>query len=172
MQHPPQVIWFTGLSGSGKTTLAKALKQQLEQNNRVYLLDGDVLRNGLNSDLGFSIDDRTENIRRAAHIAKLWLEEGYIVIASFITPMHIQQALARSILSGYPFTEIYLSTPLAVCQRRDPKQLYKNARLNEHMQMTGIHSPYQVPLSPEIILNTAELSIATSLMELKLKLPL
>lgn len=163
MKQSVEVIWFTGLSGSGKTTLATALKQHLETNYKVYLLDGDVLRSGLNSDLGFSITDRTENIRRAAHIAKLLLNEGYTVIASFITPMNAQQALARSILSDYPFTEVYLSTPLSVCQQRDPKQLYARHNTQADSQMTGIGSPYQAPIAPELSIDTEHLSVEQSL---------
>lgn len=163
MKNFPQVIWFTGLSGSGKTTLATALKRQLEAQQKVYLLDGDILRHGLNSDLGFSLEDRTENIRRAAHIARLMVNEGYLVIASFITLLNSQQALARSILADYDFTEVYLSTPLEVCQQRDPKQLYQRSSTNQDIKMTGEKSPYEAPINPELTLNTAELTIENCL---------
>lgn len=124
--HIPRVIWFTGLSSSGKTTLALALQQRLTTLgvHKTHHLDGDQLRKGINSDLGFSLADRDENLRRAAHIARLFLDEGYWVLASFITPMHSQQAQVRQLLPEGQFVEVYLDTPLEVCQQRDPKQLY------------------------------------------------
>lgn len=166
MANRSKVIWFTGLSGSGKTTLATTLKQQMEAQQKVYLLDGDILRNGINSDLGFSLEDRTENIRRAAHIAKLFLEEGYLVIASFITPLNSQQALARNILADYDFTEVYLSTPIEVCQQRDPKLLYQQSKTNLDIKMTGEKSPYEAPVTPNLTLDTADLSIEQSLQKI------
>jgi len=159
--HIPRVIWFTGLSGSGKTTLALALKARLAASGitRIYHLDGDQLRQGINADLGFSLADRDENLRRAAHIARLFLDEGYWVLASFITPMHSQQAQVRQLLPEGQFVEVYLDTPLEVCQQRDPKQLYARAEVGQVADMTGVRSPYEPPRSPELRLNTARLSI-------------
>lgn len=160
----PKVIWFTGLSGSGKTTLALALKQQLSTLGieKIYHLDGDQLRKGINADLGFSLTDRDENLRRAAHIARLFLDEGYWVLASFITPMHSQQAMVRELLPEGRFIEVHLCTPLEICQQRDPKQLYAKTAAGDIPQMTGVKSPYEPPLKPELRLDTAEFSIDAS----------
>ncbi len=164
LQLPPKVIWFTGLSGSGKTTLATALQQALSKRGieKVYHLDGDHLRSGINADLGFSLADRDENLRRAAHIAKLFWEEGYWVLASFITPMNSQQARVRNVFPRSCFHEIHLSTPLETCQQRDPKQLYAKTASGDVPEMTGVKSPYESPLNPELRLNTADLSVAAS----------
>lgn len=164
----PRVIWFTGLSGSGKTTLAAALKQQMTSLGiqKIYHLDGDVLRQSINADLGFSLQARDENLRRAAHIAKLFWEEGYWVLASFITPMNRQQAMVRSIFPDEYFMEVYLSTPLETCQQRDPKQLYAKTAAGNIAEMTGVKSPYEHPLNPELRLNTAELNIEASVQRL------
>lgn len=160
----PCVIWFTGLSGSGKTTLAVSLKEQLAAQgiDKIYHLDGDQLRKGINADLGFSLTDRDENIRRAAHIARLFLDEGYWVLASFITPLNRQQAMVRELLPEGQFLEVHLSTPLDVCQQRDPKQLYAKTTTGAVPQMTGVKSPYEPPLKPELRLDTAKFSIDAS----------
>ncbi|SEI92907.1 adenylylsulfate kinase/bifunctional enzyme CysN/CysC [Allopseudospirillum japonicum] len=160
----PQIIWFTGLSGSGKTTLAVALKEQLAAQgiDKIYHLDGDQLRKGINADLGFSLTDRDENLRRAAHIARLFLDEGYWVLASFITPLNRQQAMIRELLPEGRFIEVHLSTPLEVCQQRDPKQLYAKTATGDVPQMTGVKSPYEPPLKPELRLDTAKFSIDAS----------
>lgn len=161
----PYVIWFTGLSGSGKTTLAVALKEQLAAQgiDRIYHLDGDQLRKGINADLGFSLTDRDENLRRAAHITRLFLDEGYWVLASFITPLNRQQAMVRELLPEDQFIEVHLSTPLDVCQQRDPKQLYAKTATGAVPQMTGVKSPYEPPLQPELRLDTAAFRIDASI---------
>lgn len=160
----PKVIWFTGFSGSGKTTLAQALQQSFHQAGieKTYHLDGDLLRKGINADLGFSLTDRDENLRRAAHIAQLFLDEGYWVLASFITPLNSQQAMVRNILPDDRFVEVYLSTSLEVCQQRDPKQLYARTAAGTVPQMTGVKSPYEPPLGPEVSINTAHYNIKES----------
>lgn len=162
--HIPRVIWFTGLSGSGKTTLALALQQRLTALgvHKTYHLDGDQLRKDINSDLGFSLTDRDENLRRAAHIARLFLDEGYWVLASFITPLNRQQAMVRELLPEGRFIEVHLSTPLEVCRQRDPKQLYAKTATGAVPQMTGVKSPYEPPLRPELRLDTAAFSIDAS----------
>ena len=164
----PKVIWFTGLSGSGKTTLAAALKEQLAAQgvDKIYHLDGDQLRKGINADLGFSLTGRDENLRRAAHIARLFLDEGYWVLASFITPLNRQQAMVRELLPEGRFIEVHLSTPLEVCQQRDPKQLYAKTATGDVPQMIGVKSPYEPPLKPELRLDTARLSIKESIEQL------
>ncbi|WP_010323468.1 adenylyl-sulfate kinase [Marinobacterium stanieri] len=162
--NAPSVIWFTGLSGSGKTTLALAIKERLMASGitRIYHLDGDQLRKGINADLGFSLTDRDENLRRAAHIARLFLDEGYWVLASFITPLNRQQAMVRSALPEGRFVEVHLSTSLDVCRQRDPKQLYAKTASGEVLEMTGVQSPYEAPVNPELSVDTAELSVEAS----------
>lgn len=164
MQNTPKIIWFTGLSGSGKTTLAEALKETLNQQgfDKVYHLDGDLLREGINADLGFSMQDRDENLRRAAHIAQLFLDEGYWVLASFITPLNRQQAMVRSILPEGRFVEVHLNTSLDVCRQRDPKQLYAKTASGKVPEMTGVKLPYETPVNPELSVDTAELSVEAS----------
>lgn len=168
LANAPKVIWFTGLSGSGKTTLAEALREPLHQTGitKTYHLDGDLLRKGINADLGFSMQERDENLRRAAHIAQLFLDEGYWVLASFITPLNRQQAMVRSILPEDRFVEIHLSTSLEVCQQRDLKQLYAKAATGDVLEMTGVKSPYERPVDPELRINTAELSVEESIVML------
>lgn len=165
LANAPKVIWFTGLSGSGKTTLAEALRESLHQTGitKTYHLDGDLLRKGINADLGFSMQDRDENLRRAAHIAQLFLDEGYWVLASFITPLNRHQAMVRSILPEDRFLEVYLSTSLEVCQQRDPKKLYAKTASGEVAEMTGVQSPYERPVNPALRINTAELSVGESI---------
>ncbi len=162
--NAPNVIWFTGLSGSGKTTLASALKQHLATLGieKIYHLDGDQLRKGINADLGFSMQDRDENLRRAAHIAQLFLDEGYWVLASFITPLNSQQAMVRNALPKGRFVEVHLSTSLETCQQRDPKRLYAKTASGEVSEMTGVQSPYEAPVSPELCFDTAEMSVEAS----------
>ncbi|MBV0932327.1 adenylyl-sulfate kinase [Marinobacterium weihaiense] len=165
MVHTPHVIWFTGLSGSGKTTLAFALKEALAASGieRIYHLDGDHLRQGINADLGFSLQDRDENLRRAAHIANLFWQEGYWVLASFITPLNSQQAMIRRVFPAERFLEVHLNTPLATCQQRDPKHLYAKTTAGEIFQMTGVQSPYEPPLAPELRLDTTVLDVEAAL---------
>lgn len=145
-------LWLTGLSGSGKSTVAVELERQLIAAGRPsYLLDGDNLRFGLNSDLGFSAEDRDENVRRVAHVARLFADAGVIAIVPLVSPYRAARALAREIheAADLPFAEIFVDTPLAVCEARDPKGLYRKARAGEITGMTGIDDPYEAPLSPE-----------------------
>jgi adenylyl-sulfate kinase len=155
--HLPAVLWFTGLSGSGKTTIAKAVEYELCTQYKVhtYHLDGDVLRDGLNRDLGFSPQSRSENIRRAAEVARLMADAGLVVLLSFISPFRADRENARKIISPFPFLEIFVNSPLAVCEQRDPKGLYRKARAGLIPEFTGISSPYEEPLDPEIILETS-----------------
>lgn len=151
----PCVIWLTGLSGSGKSTLADALEKKLiKQGKHTYLLDGDNLRLGLCKDLGFSDTDREENIRRVSEVANLFVDAGLIVITSFISPFQKDRELARSVIGEDNFLEVYLSTPLEECERRDPKGLYKKARSGLIKQFTGIDSPYEVPVAPDLVIDT------------------
>jgi len=155
-----KVIWFTGLSGSGKTTLATELKDKLTRKDaKVYLLDGDQLRSGLNSDLGFSKAHRSENIRRAAEVAKLFCEAGYCVLATFISPFESDRNLARQIIGHYRFKEVFVQCPLAVCEQRDVKGLYKKVRAGLITQFTGIDSPYEEPTYPDITIYSNEQSV-------------
>lgn len=149
-------LWFTGLSGAGKSTLAFLIEHMLvEQKYKAYVLDGDNVRHGLNSNLGFSAADREENIRRVGEVAKLFADSGMIVLASFISPFRKDRALVRGIhqQAGLPFIEIFIDTPLSVCEQRDSKQLYAKARRGEIKDFTGISSPYEVPTEAEIHLN-------------------
>lgn len=154
-QQQPRCIWFTGLSGSGKSTLANLLEQHLHaQGCHTYLLDGDNVRHGLNRDLGFTEADRVENIRRIAEVAKLMVDAGLIVLASFISPFRAERQLARSLFEEGEFVEVYVDTDLAECERRDIKGLYAKARRGELKNFTGIDSPYEVPEHPELVVNT------------------
>ena len=161
--HQGRVIWFTGLSGSGKSTLANALEVALHaQGKRTYLLDGDNVRQGLNKDLGFTHADRVENIRRIAEVAKLMMDAGLYVITAFISPFTQEREMARILIGSQNFVEVYINTPLAVCEKRDVKGLYKKARSGQLLNMTGISSPYEVPLSPQVILDGANSSVEES----------
>src|SRR6266705_5677266 len=149
--HAGAVIWLTGLSGSGKSTLAAELERALfEQGKQVCVLDGDDLRRGLCSDLGFSPEDRKENIRRAGEVAKLFAEAGFICIAAFISPYGSERELARGIAPEGKFLEVYLNAPLEVCEQRDPKGLYAKARTGAIKDFTGISAPYEPPLKTEL----------------------
>lgn len=157
---PRPVIWLTGLSGSGKSTIAAALEKFLLENaHSVKPLDGDNIRMGLNKDLGFSSEDRKENIRRIAEVAKLFSDTGIPTITSFISPFEEDRNIARSIIGESNFIEVFVKTPLEVCERRDPKGLYKKARKGEIKNFTGIDSPYEEPKNPHIILDTTTLTI-------------
>ena len=152
----PCVIWFTGLSGAGKSTLANALEHALfERGHHSYLLDGDNVRHGLNRDLGFSDADREENIRRIAEVAKLFVDAGLIVMTAFISPFRADRQLARQLLGADEFVEVHVATPLAVCEERDPKGLYRKARAGQIPNFTGIDSAYEPPLEPEVVVDTA-----------------
>ncbi len=157
------VIWLTGLSGSGKSTIACSLEEYLLHKGKLtYILDGDNIRHGLNKGLGFSPEDRKENIRRIAEVAKLFQDAGIIVITAFISPYREDRDIARSILPDGRFWEVFVDAPLSVCEERDPKNLYKKARKGEIPEFTGISAPYEAPESPEIILKTDELDIRGS----------
>ena len=151
----PCVVWFTGLSGSGKSTIANILEQKLHTiGKRTYLLDGDNVRHGLNKDLGFTDTDRVENIRRVAEVSKLMVDAGLITLVSFISPFKSERQMARNLLSSDEFFEIYVSTSLEECEKRDPKGLYKKARAGELKNFTGIDSSYEEPENPDLVLNT------------------
>jgi bifunctional enzyme CysN/CysC len=154
------VVWFTGLSGSGKSTIATALEKRLYSHGRhTYVLDGDNVRHGLNRDLGFTDADRVENIRRVAEVARLMADAGLLVIVSFISPFRSERQMARSLMSDGEFIEVFVDTPLELCEARDPKGLYRKARRQEIMNFTGIGSPYEAPENPEIRIETAGLSV-------------
>lgn len=160
--HRSAVLWFTGLSGSGKSTLAHAVEEQLHQLGcRTYVLDGDNVRHGLCGDLGFSPADRTEKIRRIGEVAKLMVDAGVIVLTAFISPFRADRARVRSMFMHEEFIEIYCQCHLDVCESRDVKGLYQRARTGEVKDFTGISSPYEPPLSPELVLDTATLPLAT-----------
>ena len=157
--HRSIVIWLTGLSGSGKSTLAARIVTSLYQRNiRVAILDGDTVRNGLNKDLGFTDEDRVENIRRVAEVAKLMVDAGLIVLVSFISPFRAERQLARDLLKDREFVEVFIDTPLAEAERRDVKGLYAKARAGELKNFTGVDSPYEAPEHPEIRIDTTSLS--------------
>ena len=153
--HRSIVLWFTGLSGSGKSTLAHALEEKLFQKGcRTFVLDGDNVRHGLNSNLGFSEEGRTENIRRISEVSKLMLESGLIVMTAFISPFSKDRNEARNLISNDDFIEIYCKASLEVCEARDVKGLYKLARAGEIKNYTGVDSPYEEPENPELTINT------------------
>jgi len=152
--HRGKVIWFTGLSGSGKSTLANALEVELHKKGvRTYILDGDNIRQGLNKDLGFTDADRVENIRRVAEMAKLMLDAGLIVTTAFISPFKQEREMARELIGNDNFIEVYVDTPLEVCEQRDAKGLYKKAREGKIPNMTGINSPYEPPDNAEFVVS-------------------
>ena len=162
------VIWFTGLPCSGKTTLAIHLKEKLASRAlRIYLLDGDQLRTGISSDLGYSQEDRSENIRRAAELAKLLADAGYIVLATFISPYEADRANAVNIIGRERFYLVFVDCELAICEGRDVKGLYKKARLGEIKHFTGIDAPYDRPVYPDAIINTSTLPLEECIKELK-----
>ncbi len=157
----PFVIWLTGLSGSGKSTLAGALEERLfAQGHRCYLLDGDNIRHGLNKDLGFGDADRVENIRRVGELCKILVDAGLVVIAGFISPFARDRAMVRHLLERGEFVEVHLNAPLAVCEQRDPKGLYKKARAGEIRHVTGIDSPYEAPEDAEVVVDTSARGVA------------
>ena len=156
----PAVLWFTGLSGSGKSTIANEVQRRLYATGRhSFILDGDNVRHGLNRDLGFTDADRVENIRRVAEVSKLMVEAGLITLVSFISPFRAERELARNLMEEGEFIEIFVNTPLSVAETRDPKGLYKKARAGNLKNFTGIDSPYEAPETPEIEINTAEMSV-------------
>jgi adenylyl-sulfate kinase len=166
MGHKASTVWLTGLSGSGKSTIAQFLEAKLVAlGKKAYILDGDNIRHGLNSDLGFKPEDRKENIRRIAEVAALMNDAGIIVITAFISPYREDREDARSIINqranegGSRFVEVFVDTPLEICEQRDPKGLYKKARAGEISQFTGLTAPYEAPEKPEIVINTTDSTV-------------
>lgn len=156
----PLLIWFTGLSGSGKSTLAVALEAELHARGfKTYLLDGDNIRSGLNRNLSFTDEDRVENIRRIAEVSKLFVDAGMVVLSAFISPFEADRQQVRSIVGPDHYMEVYVDTPLEICEQRDVKGLYKKARAGEVRNFTGIDSPYEPPVAPDIAIRTHELAI-------------
>lgn len=159
--HQPLVIWLTGYSGSGKSTIASALEARLVQdfNAHTYLLDGDNIRTGLNAGLGFSEDDRKENIRRIGEVAKLMVDAGLVVITAFISPFRSDRDQVRKLFHGGEFWEVFVSCPLEICMERDPKGLYSKAVAGQIKDFTGITSPYEEPENPELVVRTDQNSV-------------
>lgn len=156
-EHKSVVLWFTGLSASGKSTLAHAVEKRLHDDGcNTFVLDGDNVRHGLCSDLGFSLEDRAENLRRIGEVAKLMTEAGTIVLTAFISPLREDRERVRSLFPHGDFLEIYCDASIEVCESRDPKGLYKRARAGEIPEFTGISSPYEPPVNPELRCNTGE----------------
>ncbi len=159
----PCVLWFTGLSGSGKSTVANAVELKLsELNKHTYILDGDNIRLGLNQDLTFSEEDRIENIRRIGEVSKLFVDAGIIVLTAFISPFRNDRQQVRDLINENEFIEVFIDTPLQICESRDPKGLYKKARKGEIPNFTGISSPYEAPISPEIHIKAGEITLDDS----------
>jgi adenylylsulfate kinase len=165
--HGSCVLWFTGLSGSGKSTIANAFSSYLyEQGINEYVLDGDNIRHGLNKDLGFSDEDRAENIRRIGEVAKLFVDSGTIVTTAFISPFRSDRNQVRSLFEKGEFIEIFVDCPIDECERRDPKQLYAKARRGEIKDFTGIDSPYEEPLEPELTIQSHKVTIEEAVKEI------
>lgn len=163
-----KVLWFTGLSGSGKSTLAIALEHHLHaEGYHVVVLDGDNIRTGINNNLSFSPEDRVENIRRIAEVAKLFLANGIICIVSFISPTREMRAHAKQIIGDDDFIEVFIDTPLEICEQRDVKGLYKKARAGVITDFTGIHAPYEAPEHPHVHILTQDHNVADSLTQLE-----
>lgn len=161
------MLWFTGLSGSGKSTVAIALERELHRRGRLCrLLDGDNIRAGINANLGFSAEDRRENIRRIAEVAKLFVDTGIITIAAFISPTEEMRSMAAKIIGPEDFKEVYISTPIEECERRDVKGLYAKARRGEIPNFTGISAPFEAPKHPALSLDTSRLSLEESVAQL------
>lgn len=158
--HHSFVIWFTGLSGSGKSTVANAVAARLfEEDIKNYVLDGDNIRHGLNKDLGFSEEDRKENIRRIGEVSKLFVDSGQAVLTAFISPFQADRQVVRDLLEKDEFVEVYVKCPIDECERRDPKGLYVKARQGMIRDFTGINSPYEEPVHPELVVETNRYSI-------------
>lgn len=158
--HRGAIIWFTGLSGSGKSTLAHAVEEELHQRGcRTFVLDGDNVRHGLCGDLGFSVDDRVENIRRVGEVSKLFMEAGVIVLTAFISPFRTERERVRGMVEHGDFIEIFCDSPIEVCEHRDTKGLYRKAREGLIGDFTGISSPYEIPGKPELAVNTGAVEL-------------
>ena len=167
LQQRPLLIWFTGLSGSGKSTLAVQLEAQLhEAGFKTYLLDGDNIRAGLNKDLSFTDEGRVENIRRIGEVSKLMLDAGVIVLSAFISPFHADREQVKNIVGSENYLEVFVDTPLDICEQRDVKGLYKKARAGEVKNFTGIDSPYEAPQNPDIAIPTHRYSVEESVDQL------
>ena len=163
-KHKSILLWFTGLSGAGKSTLAHALEDRLyKMGCTTYVLDGDNVRHGLCGDLTFSDEDRKENIRRVANVAKLFTDAGVIVLTTFISPFKEDRQLARNLVQHGDFFEVFCNTSIDICEKRDTKGLYKKARAGEILNFTGITSPYEIPEKPEVEINTAMMSLEESI---------
>ena len=159
-KHKGVILWFTGLSGSGKSTVANAVENLLfERGCNTFILDGDNIRYGLNKDLGFSPEDRTENIRRIGEVANLFVDAGVIVCSAFISPYRADRDSVRKNCPENSFVEVYVECPLEICEQRDPKGLYKKARTGEISQFTGISAPYEKPENPEIVVSTGNRAV-------------
>lgn len=166
-QHKPLVIWFTGLSGSGKSTIANSLEKNLyAQGIHTYALDGDNIRKGLNKDLSFTEEDRTENIRRIAEVAKLLYDSGTVVLAAFITPLESDRSVIKGIIGEKKFVEIFVNTSLEECERRDVKGLYDKARAGEIENFTGISAPFEPPANPDISIETEKLNLEAAVQKI------
>jgi len=166
LSQKPCILWFTGLSGSGKSTIANAVESKLlDMNCKTYLLDGDNIRHGLNKDLGFSDADRIENIRRIGEVAKLFVDSGTIVLSAFISPFQKDRDFVRSLVAKEEFIEIFIDTPLEICESRDPKGLYKKARNGEIPNFTGISSPYEEPKNTELTIKNNNISVEKATQE-------
>jgi adenylylsulfate kinase len=165
-KHKSVVLWFTGLSGSGKSTLAHAIEERLYNNGiSTYVLDGDNIRHGLCSDLSFTDSDRVENIRRISELAKLLTDAGIITLTAFISPFKVDRDEARKRMPHGDFLEIYCQCPIEICEQRDVKGLYKKARAGEIPFFTGIDSPYEAPVRPDLVINTCDISLEDSVQE-------
>ena len=161
--HKSAILWFTGLSGAGKSTLANAVEERLNQLScRTYVLDGDNIRHGLCKDLGFSDEDRTENIRRIGEVSKLFVDAGALALTAFISPFRADRDIVRGLVEEGDFIEIFVKCDLEICEERDVKGLYKKARAGEIPAFTGISSPYEEPLNPEITVDTGAQSLEES----------
>ena len=164
MNQRARLIWFTGLSGSGKSTLAVQLEASLHaQGFKTYLLDGDNIRSGLNKDLSFTDEARVENIRRISEVCKLFLDAGVVLLSAFISPFQADRDQVKEIVGAENYVEVFVDTPLEVCEQRDVKGLYKKARAGEVKNFTGISSPYERPASPDVVIQTDKLSVEESL---------
>lgn len=167
LRQEPATVWLTGLSGAGKSTIAFELERRLMASGRLaFVLDGDNIRHGLSRDLGFSPEDRSENIRRIAEVAKLFNDAGLVVISSFISPYRQDRVLAREIIGADRFIEIYVCADIQICEQRDPKGLYKKARAGGLAEFTGITAPYEAPEAPALAIDTGHLTIEQSVSEI------
>jgi len=165
--HKSAVLWFTGLSGSGKSTLSVALEKELhDQNVRTYRLDGDNVRHGLNKNLGFTPEDRKENIRRIGEVGKLMVDAGLVTLTAFISPYKEDRDNVRTLLDKGEFIEVHVDASVEICEARDPKGMYKKARAGEIQNFTGIDAPYEEPAEPEITINTEKLTLEQSVQKI------